>query len=676
MEIRPFPYTFNLAVLYRFNVVGNTYTPDGKLETREWARGTTTTYAYDGCCGSLTNITYSDSTPSVTYTYDRLGRQQGITDAQGIRAFTYNDLLQLTHETTVANGETNTITRNYNTLGRSSGVALNDDYAVTYGFDNLGRFHSVSSSVHSAGTEPVESVFEYSYLQNSSLIAGYTSQNGFEVTKSYEPNRNLLTEVKNQFDNTTISQYNYTNDEIGRRTKRIDTMINTTTNTFGYNNKSELIAAALGLDDYGYNYDQIGNRITATSSVDSVTSETDYLSNALNQYTNVSYGQGSSLPTYDADGNMTYLPSTSGGGAGGEGWFLHWNGENRLIAASNATTIVNFKYDYMGRRFEKSVDGGETTTFVYNDWAMIHETSSTATNNYVYGLDLSGSMQGAGTIGGILSASLNDMTAFYCYDANGNVTDLVGTNGITVAHYEYDPFGQTTVADDSDGSGIVDLNPFRWSTKHTDDETGLVMYEYRAYSPELGRFVRRDPLGSGEYRGFLEIRATQLPYVFVENSPIGNIDPHGLWCTTMGTICNPLWSNKWAVKRREYTDWTYGGYGDPGGMPGAPPVTGVFSCMLALAVECCRYIPCVCEREERVYGDKWQERTCSTLYICSTPPMVRDRRWTQTKNSQTDVLLGRPKLENTNGYIKVTLADSDPTKESKCRKYCSSLNTP
>jgi len=31
-------------------------------------------------------------------------------------------------------------------------------------------------------------------------------------------------------------------------------------NTFGYNSKSELIEAVMGLDDYGYNYDEIGNR--------------------------------------------------------------------------------------------------------------------------------------------------------------------------------------------------------------------------------------------------------------------------------------------------------------------------------------------------------------------------------------------------------------------------------
>ena len=51
-----------------------TYTPDGKLASRTWARGITTAYAYNAA-GQLTGVDYSDTTPDVAYTYDRLGRQ-------------------------------------------------------------------------------------------------------------------------------------------------------------------------------------------------------------------------------------------------------------------------------------------------------------------------------------------------------------------------------------------------------------------------------------------------------------------------------------------------------------------------------------------------------------------------------------------------------------------------
>jgi len=241
-----------------------TYYPNGQLHTRTWARGITTTYGYDFVSGSMTNIIYSDSTtPSVDFAYDRLGRQKTITDAQGVKAFGYDSLtLALTTETIIVDGITNVLTRTQDTLGRSSGVALNDGYTVTYGYASDGRFHSVGSVV-----QGVSNNWQYSYLENSSLIAGYTGSNGFEVTREYELNRNLITDIINYVDSepSVISSFSYQNDALGRRTQRIDTMANITTNTFGYNSKSELIAAAFGLDDYGYDYDQIGNRLTYES---------------------------------------------------------------------------------------------------------------------------------------------------------------------------------------------------------------------------------------------------------------------------------------------------------------------------------------------------------------------------------------------------------------------------
>ena len=75
----------------------------------------------------------------------------------------------------------------------------------------------------------------------------------------------------------------------------------------------------------------------------------------------------------------------------------------------------------------------EDSTFVYDGWNVIAEVRSQAsevsTNLYVWGLDLSGSLQGAGGIGGLLAASLSGTNVFYSYDGNGNVTDLVDTNG-------------------------------------------------------------------------------------------------------------------------------------------------------------------------------------------------------------------------------------------------------
>jgi RHS repeat-associated protein len=174
-------------------------------------------------------------------------------------------------------------------------------------------------------------------------------------------------------------------------------------------------------------------------------------------------------------------------------WTFVWDAENRLILASNATMVVSNSCDYMSRRVAKVVNG-QAIVFTYQGWAMIREVSGTTTNSYVYGLDLSGTAQGAGTIGGILSASFGGTTsvssAFYCYDANGNVTDLVGTNGEFLAQYQFDPYGNTI----SKTGTLADANPFRFSTKYLDAETGLYYYGHRFYNPEIGRWASRDPV--------------------------------------------------------------------------------------------------------------------------------------------------------------------------------------
>ncbi|MCF7855795.1 MAG: RHS repeat-associated core domain-containing protein [Candidatus Pacebacteria bacterium] len=106
-------------------------------------------------------------------------------------------------------------------------------------------------------------------------------------------------------------------------------------------------------------------------------------------------------------------------------------------------------------------------------------------------------------------------TTFYSYDANGNVTSLTDTNGSNVATYVYGPFGGTI----SSSGTLADENPFRFSTKYTDDETGLLNYGYRYYSPELGRWVNRDPI---DENGGLNL------YAFVGNSPVLAADILGL----------------------------------------------------------------------------------------------------------------------------------------------------
>ncbi|WP_124330624.1 RHS repeat domain-containing protein [Desulfonema ishimotonii] len=296
-------------------------------------------------------------------------------------------------------------------------------------------------------------------------------------------------------------------------------------------------AAVVDAEGRLYEYDPIGNRINSAGGTGP---QVTYARNAVNQYTALTGGVNAS-PSYDDDGNMT----------GYDGATYTWNAENRLIAAETADKRITFLYDYMGRRVRKQVYSGtpgswnavpdETRVFVYDGWNLIRETvtagASDSDTYYVWGLDLSQSVQGAGGIGGLLCSVSGGEVRQYTYDANGNVGQLVDEDGVIVAYYEYDPFGNEIRAD---GAGAQN-NPFRFSAKYLDAETGLYYYGFRYYSAELGRWISRDPIG--EKGGF-------NLYGFIRNNGINHFDLLGYTsCDTYDAVSDRYYKQYYSMQK-------------------------------------------------------------------------------------------------------------------------------
>ncbi len=129
----------------------------------------------------------------------------------------------------------------------------------------------------------------------------------------------------------------------------------------------------------------------------------------------------------------------------------------------------------------------------------------------------SGSLQGAGGIGGLLARTdmgrltVNDplASAYYHADGNGNITALItglmDTNQVLVAKYLYDSYGNLL----AESGPLAGANKYRFSSKEWDSPAGLYYYLYRFYDPNLQRWPNRDPLGE---LGFLtRSYAKQLP---------------------------------------------------------------------------------------------------------------------------------------------------------------------
>ncbi|PTY01138.1 RHS repeat-associated core domain-containing protein [Opitutus sp. ER46] len=231
--------------------------------------------------------------------------------------------------------------------------------------------------------------------------------------------------------------------------------------------------------------------------------------------------------TYDEDGNLK---------SDGR-WAYTWDAENRLVemkttdaaaAAGLPARRLEFRYDSLGRRIGKVVSTKSGTTwtaiqdlrFVYQGWNLIAEVnaSDALQRTYVWGLDLASSLNATGGIGALVQMVDHTGTAtayLPAYDGGGNVAALMSSDGSPAAVYEYGPFGERMRAEGT----YATTNPFRHATKFTDEESGLVYYGRRYYSPSLGRFISRDPIGAAGGPNL---------YGFVANDPINQTDILGM----------------------------------------------------------------------------------------------------------------------------------------------------
>ena len=478
-----------------------TYTDSGNLATRTWARGVVTTYAYDGW-NQLLSCDYSDSTPSVIFVYDAMGRQQAVADAAGVTSFSYDAFGEPSGES-VSGIYSKTMTRHRDAYGRDLGYTLDGSRK------NIIEYESDTTRIKRvmfAGAW-----YTYGYLPGTDLKSFLTVGTAGRTDWTYEAERDLLTQVKNTAFGSVVSQYDYVNDELGRRTEiaRSGTrMTESRSDAYGYNDRNELTNAVKNatLNEYAYQYDDIGNRIT---SLDLGTNHT-YTANSLNQYTQISNLCDSAslreefIPVFDLDGNQTLIKTATGV------WQVTYNGENRPVMWSNGLTNIVMSFDRMGRRVEyvetvTDSTGGpsavSSTTnahhrFVYDGYLCIQRLNA-ASNNAVdlaFGWDLTEPVATRPLWMQRVSGTYN---FFYFHDGNKNVSDLVSyqsARGVP-AHYEYAPFGTVTSATTNaafTAFNVADVNPFRFSSEYADDALGLVYYNYRHYEAIQGRWFCRD----------------------------------------------------------------------------------------------------------------------------------------------------------------------------------------
>ncbi|MBL8013326.1 MAG: RHS repeat-associated core domain-containing protein [Candidatus Omnitrophica bacterium] len=197
--------------------------------------------------------------------------------------------------------------------------------------------------------------------------------------------------------------------------------------------------------------------------------------------------------------------------------------ESRLKTFSKTGTTASYAYDAFNRRVSKTVNG-IATFYVYDGEDIIEERNSAGTlvADYVHGDQTDEP----------LTMTRGTTTYYYFADGLGSIRQLTNSAGAVQQTYDYNSYGKLAAAP-------TVVNPYTYTGREYDVESGNYYYRARYYSPTLGRFLQRDPIGyydSMNLLQYVDSVGKVLPnnqfmnfYAYTSNNPINRTDPLGLY---------------------------------------------------------------------------------------------------------------------------------------------------
>jgi RHS repeat-associated protein len=511
------------------------YDADHRLTNRWSAAKGNTAYSYNNI-GNVTLVNYPSST-DITMQYDALGRLTNRVDATGTTKYTYHLNGQLLTEDSP--WDYDTVTYGYNNARLRNSLSLQQptgNWTNGFTYDGARRLATVTSP---AGT------YTYSYKGPGVLVTNLVLPNTSRITNVFDNvGRLTMTKLRNS-GGTALNTHSYLYNQGHQRYRQ--TRTDSSYATYTYDNigqlKSALGTGGESTENLGYAYDTAWNLNTRTNYGTPQTFQV----NVKNELTNA---VGLAC-TYDANGNLTNRVYDA---TGPKTYIYVYDDENQLTEMRTDTVNTPsgsrwrtlWVYDGTGRariRVDYTWSGtawvvADIARYVYDGMRVIQErnTSNTPTVSYTRGNDLSGSLEGAGGIGGMLSRSHGYSSGswsthnHYHADGNGNVTYLVNSGQTSEAIYRYDPYGRTMTQSGS----LATANRYRFSSKEVHSQSGMYYYGYRFYEPHLQRWVNRDPIGdlgsavSMAWRTEIREEGLANSFGFVGNRPQQLIDPNGL----------------------------------------------------------------------------------------------------------------------------------------------------
>lgn len=455
------------------------YSSKGQEQERIKPDGVILNRTYDPV-GNLITLDSSDGSVAYTYTYNKVNQliqsYDGISYGSTFRKLDQNGRIL---EEKLANRLT--LKNQYDPCNRRTCLTLPDLSTIRYQYDpaflrKVNRHNALGWLLYS------HAYTEYDLSGNL-----YSEQLIGELGEAHFTTDSLgrQVEIAAPFFSQQITAFDPVGNILETKTQQDST-------AYSYDDLYQLTQEK-GLSSHTYLYDSHYNRLQKDDEV--------YTLNALNQLSDI---------TYDPNGNPILIGNTT----------YTYDALDRLISMQTPNTRLTFTYDSFHRRLSKTIETNNDGTwqtiksllFIYDGQ---NEIGATNTGQQIIQLRVLGNTPDA-EIGAAVAHELNGRTFAPLYDLYGNVACLIALDDRTQETYRYDAFGNSTLFSTAT---TTFQNPWTFSSKRLDEESGHIYYGRRYYDPLSGRWLTPDPIGFQDGMNL---------YAFVHNNPLNTIDLYGL----------------------------------------------------------------------------------------------------------------------------------------------------
>lgn len=459
-----------------------TYGNNGAVSTHTDFMNRVTTYEYDNR-RRLTRRVLPDGR-QVEITYAPTGERASVVDWRGTTTYAYYPNGRLMSETPP---DGPAVEYSWTNEGMMESVTVEGE-TTTYSYDGQNRLLSILA--------PDGSQTSYSY---GSLAAPLTRtlSNGVVTEYSYDE-MPRLTGVQHRLGAEVLADYELTHAPDNSSLTVGELSGRSTLFTFDELHRlvgERLSIAGVEVENTTYAYDEVGNRLSRSSSAESTQYAYDENDRLLTA--------GDTSFTWSDNGCL--LQTSAPGGS----WGFEYDSEDRLVlAASPSGASQAYSYDSDGVRIS-STSNGVLTRYVVDKENRFHRLleersmSWERTVRYVQGL------------GPVVRQDTNGKR-FYLPDGFGSTRQLSDDIGQVTDVYYYDAFGIGTHALGSSDNRLL------YSGEERDSVTGFDYLRARYYIPEVGRFSTRDT-HPGDRRNPISLNG----YVYAHSDPSSFRDPSG-----------------------------------------------------------------------------------------------------------------------------------------------------